>query len=128
MNFKNNETIYSQIAEYVKKKIFSGESAPGARLPAIRDFAQTCQVNPNTIVRVYQELSEEKLIYTDSTSGKFVTTDAAYIRQKREEYLEGKAARLVTEAREAGMTEEEFFRLAGKLWGAERSAKEGEGK
>ena len=82
MNFKNNETIYSQIAEYVKKKIFSGEYACGARLPAIRDFAQICQVNPNTIVRVYLQLSEEGLIYTDSTNGKYVTLDAAFVKKR----------------------------------------------
>lgn len=40
MNFKSNETIWSQIIEYVKKKIFSGAFAragsacpPSATLP-----------------------------------------------------------------------------------------------
>ena len=64
MNFKSNETIWSQIIEYVKKKIFSGAFACGQRLPAIRDFAVTCRVNPNTVVRVYAQLEEEGLIYT----------------------------------------------------------------
>ncbi len=59
MNFKSNETIWSQIIEYVKKKIFSGAFACGQRLPAIRDFAVTCRVNPNTVVRVYAQLEEE---------------------------------------------------------------------
>lgn len=116
MNFKNNETIYSQIAENVKKKIFSGEYGRGARLPAIREFAQICQVNPNTIVRVYLQLTQEKLIYTDSTNGKFVTEDAEYIRKKREEYLEEKARRLVTEVKETGMSEEEFLALAHRMY------------
>ena len=62
MYFKGNETIYSQIAEKIKKKIFSGEYPCGARLPAIRDLAVACQVNPNTVVRVYQQLSEEELV------------------------------------------------------------------
>ena len=38
MYFKGNETIYSQIAEKIKKKIFSGEYPCGTRLPAIRDL------------------------------------------------------------------------------------------
>ena len=33
----------------------------GARLPAIRDLALQCRVNPNTIVRVYAHLAEEGL-------------------------------------------------------------------
>ncbi len=116
MDFKSNETIYSQIADHIKKRIFSGQAAPGSRLPAIRDLAKTCQVNPNTVVRVYQELTDEKLVYTDSTNGKFVTPDTAYIAAKREEFLRGKAGRLVEEARETGMGKAEFLRLAEKLW------------
>ena len=94
MNFKSNETIWSQIIEYVKKKIFSGAFA-------IRDFAGTCRVNPNTVVRVYAQLEEEGLIYTDGTNGKFVTADAAFIARRREEYLRAKAGAFAEEMRGA---------------------------
>lgn len=112
MYFKGNETIYSQIAERIRKKIFSGEYACGARLPAIRDLAVACQVNPNTVVRVYQQLSEEGLIYTDGTSGKFVTPDAALLQQKKREYLRGRALLFAREAKEAGISEGEALTLA----------------
>ncbi len=112
MYFKGNETIYSQIAEKIKKKIFSGEYPCGARLPAIRDLAVACQVNPNTVVRVYQQLSEEGLIYTDGTSGKFVTPDTALLSQKKREYLRGRALQFAREAKEAGVSEGEALTLA----------------
>ena len=112
MYFKGNETIYSQIAEKIKKKIFSGEYPCGTRLPAIRDLAVACQVNPNTVVRVYQQLSEEGLIYTDGTSGKFVTPDAALLSQKKREYLRGRALQFASEAKEAGVSEGEALTLA----------------
>lgn len=116
MNFKSNETIGSQIIEYVKKKIFSGAYACGARLPAIREFALACRVNPNTIVKVYAELSAEGLIYTDSTNGKFVTTDEAFILQKREEFLREKAAAFAQEVREAGGGADEVANLLGEAF------------
>ena len=116
MNFKSNETIGSQIIEYVKKKIFSGAYACGSRLPAIRDFAVTCRVNPNTIVKVYAELAQERLIYTDSTNGKFVTTNAGFVAQKREEYLRGKAEAFAREAREAGGGAEDMLKLVGEAF------------
>lgn len=112
MYFKGNETIYSQIAEKIRKKIFSGEYACGARLPAIRDLAVACQVNPNTVVRVYQQLTDEGLIYTDGTNGKFVTPDAAFLGQKKREYLQGRAAQFAIEAKEAGLSEGEALALA----------------
>ncbi len=111
MNFKSNETIYSQITEYIKKQIFSGSYGCGTRLPAIRDLAVKCRVNPNTIVRVYAELSEEKLIYTDSTNGKFVTADAEFIAQKKRAFLEEKAAAFAGEMREAGLDGEEVTKM-----------------
>lgn len=116
MNFKNNETIYSQIADSVKKRIFSGALACGTRLPAIRDFAVLCQVNPNTIVRVYQLLADEGLIYTDSTNGKFVVNDRDYLRRKRAEYLRRRTGEFVAEVREAGMNEQEFLALAQQIF------------
>ncbi len=121
MDFKSNETIYSQIIEYIRKQIFSGSYGSGTRLPAIRDLAVKCKVNPNTIVRVYAELSEEKLIYTDSTNGKFVTADRGFIERKKREYLEEKAAAFVDEMRQAGIGSEEAIE---KL----REAFRGEGK
>ena len=111
MNFRSNETIGSQIIEYVKKKIFSGAYACGSRLPAIREFALDCRVNPNTIVKVYAELSAEGLIYTDSTNGKFVTTDAAFVLRKREEFLREKAGEFAREVREAGGSAEDVTDL-----------------
>ena len=119
MDFKSNETIYSQITEYLKKQIFCGCFASGARLPAIRDLAVLCRVNPNTIVRVYAQLTEEKLIYTDSTNGKFVTSDGAFILQKKREFLKQKAEAFAKEVREAGLDGKEAVRMLGEIFGGQ---------
>lgn len=116
MNFKNNETIYTQIADHVRKRIFAGGYARGERLPAIRDFAMFCQVNPNTIVRVYQELTEEGLIYTDSTLGKFVTSDAAFIERKKQAYVADKTKQFVASIKESGVTKGQFMELVGLVF------------
>lgn len=123
MDFKSNETIYSQIIEYIKKQIMSGSYASGARLPAIRDLALKCRVNPNTIVRVYAHLAEEGLIYTDSTNGKFVTTDEEHILQKKREYLESKAAAFAREMREAGLKSEEVTTMLQDIMQGEEDEK-----
>jgi len=38
-------------------------------------------------VRVYQEFSEEGLIYTDSTNGKFLSINKQFIEERKSEYL-----------------------------------------
>lgn len=124
MDFKSNETIYSQIIEYIKKQIFSGSYGSGMRLPAIRDLAMRCRVNPNTIVRVYAALSEEGLIYTDSTNGKFVTMDRGYILQKKREFLEEKTKIFAKEMQDAGLNADEVTEILEKLFAEEKDKEE----
>ena len=112
MEFKSNQTIASQIADFVKREIFSGRYEPGQKVPPIREFAAFCCVNPNTVVKVYAELEAEGLIYTDSTLGKFVNADERGIAEKREEYLRARMGEFRTELKGCGVDEEEFMKLA----------------
>ena len=114
MEFKSNQTILSQIVDYMKKEIFSGRYAPGQKIPPIREFAVFCSVNPNTVAKAYQALEDEKLIYTDSTLGKFLTTNKLFLKKKRDEYLEFEMAQFKEELKKCGVSEEEFLWLAKK--------------
>ena len=111
MDFKSNQTIVSQITTYMKKQIFSGKLPPGQKIAPIREFAAYCSVNPNTITKAYAALEEEKLIYTDSTLGKYVTTNRLYLKAKRLEYLQEEIRMFRQELRECGVNDEEFLRL-----------------
>ena len=111
MDFKSNQTIVSQIITYMKKQIFSGKLPPGHKIAPIREFAAFCAVNPNTITKAYAAVEEEKLIYTDSTLGKFVTPNVVYLRAKRLEYLRGEVQKFRCELTECGVSEEEFIKL-----------------
>lgn len=82
-----NISIYVQIAEYLRIEIFSGSLKPGDKLLSIRDMAIELEVNPNTIKRVYQELLDDGLIYTNKTLGNFVTEDKKLIEYKKKTYL-----------------------------------------
>lgn len=111
MDFKSNQTIVSQIITYMKKQIFSGKLSPGHKIAPIREFAAYCSVNPNTITKAYAALEEDKLIYTDSTLGKFVTPNTLYLKAKRREYLQEQMRLFKQELKECGVDEEEFMNL-----------------
>lgn len=87
MKFKENQTISSQIIAYLKKKIFSGEYLSGDKLPSIRELAIFCKVNPNTIVKVYEQLENEGLVFTEAAAGIFVTLDKEAINRGRDNLL-----------------------------------------
>ena len=81
--FKNGIPIYLQIIDQIKRQIVSGELAPGSRIPAVRDLAQEAGVNPNTMQRALTQLEQEGLLYTQRTSGRFVTQEEEIMKQTR---------------------------------------------
>ena len=79
-NFKNGIPIYSQIIDEMTMRIASGEYEPGARLPSVREMATNAGVNPNTMQRAFAELERSGLVYSERTSGRFVTKDESILK------------------------------------------------
>jgi len=86
--FDNNIPIYIQLVEQLKIYIISGKIKPGDKLPSVRDLALQTQVNPNTMQKALVELEELKLIYTERTNGKYVTTDEKLINNYKRKYAD----------------------------------------
>ena len=84
-DFDNERPIYMQLTEILKIAIVSGQYALGSRLPSVRELALTAKVNPNTIQKSLIELENAKLIYTDRTNGKYVTTDDKLLAKIKKE-------------------------------------------
>jgi len=82
--FDDGRAIYSQIVEQMKLFIVSGLLPAGSKLPAVRELAQEASVNPNTMQRALSELEFTGLVYTNRTSGRFVTDDSEKIAQANE--------------------------------------------
>lgn len=87
-NFKSDLPIYSQLVEQIKLGIVSGIFKPGERLTSVRDMAMEAGVNPNTMQRALQELEREGMVYSQRTSGRFVTEDEAVIDNAKKNLAE----------------------------------------
>ncbi|MHC1693893.1 MAG: GntR family transcriptional regulator [Eubacteriales bacterium] len=84
MEYNKDQPIYIQLVDKIKGEIISGELQPGARLDSVRDMAERLKVNPNTMQRALAELEREELVYTERTSGRYVTTDEHLITALRD--------------------------------------------
>lgn len=84
-DFSGDRAIYAQIAEQVKLRIIAGIYPVGTRLPSVRDLAAEAAVNPNTMQRALSDLEREGLLYSERTSGRFVTEDSAMIAKIKTE-------------------------------------------
>ncbi|MDX9691446.1 MAG: GntR family transcriptional regulator [Acholeplasmataceae bacterium] len=90
-----NISIFVQLAEHLRIEIFSGALKPGDKILSIREMAVELEVNPNTIKRVYQELSDDGLIVTQGTLGNYVTEDTELIKNKKAFFLIHKTSEFV---------------------------------
>lgn len=86
MEFKENEAIYLQIASYVSEHILLGKWPADDKIPSVRDLAGELQVNPNTVMRTYEFLQNQEVIYNKRGIGFFVASDAIEkVKQYRKE-------------------------------------------
>lgn len=84
-----------------------------SRIPSVREMGATLGVNPNTIVRTYQLLEGDDIIYNKRGLGYFVKEGARErIKEKqRKEFLEKDLPQFKAKAELLGITKEELMKL-----------------
>lgn len=76
MDFRQNQPIYLQIAEYVCEQILLKKWKLGDKIISIRDIAVEMEVNPNTVQRAYDFLQQRNIITNRRGIGYFTEEDA----------------------------------------------------
>lgn len=89
MIFKENRPIYQQIADQICDEILAREYRDETRIPSVREHAATLGVNVSTIVRAYEHLLEQDIIYTRRGLGFFVKPGASrkILSQRKAQFL-----------------------------------------
>ena len=87
MIFRDNLSIYQQIAERICDEILDNKYPPGERIPSIREYAAQGEVNANTVVRSYEWLQQQEIIFNKRGIGYYVSPEGKHrikeIRRKR---------------------------------------------
>lgn len=110
-NLDSSRPIYLQIIERVQMDIITGRYQPGDKLPSVRDLAQEAAVNPNTMQKALSELERSGLIYSQRTSGRFITEDKELIHQMKKELAAAEVSAFVAHMKQLGITPEEIRQL-----------------
>lgn len=103
--------IYSQLVEQIKLGIVSGEWIPGQRVPAVRELAVDAGVNPNTMQRALQELERQGLMFSQRTSGRFVTEDTEMIEDAKRTLANRHITAFIRQMQALGYTRQEIVAL-----------------
>jgi len=82
--FQNDTPIYAQLIHQITQRIVAGAYKLGEKLPSVRDLAAEAGVNPNTMQRALTELERGGLVYSQRTTGRFVTEDREMIEAAKD--------------------------------------------
>lgn len=112
--FESDRPIYTQLLEKIRLNIISGTYPIGSKLPSVRDLAAEAAVNPNTMQKALAELERSELIYSQRTSGRYVTEDADMIQKIKEDMAQEKIEEFMKLMKQIGFKPEEIFILIEK--------------
>jgi DNA-binding transcriptional regulator YhcF (GntR family) len=110
MQFRESVTIYLQIADYICEKILLKQWKVEERVPSVRELAMQLEVNPNTVMRTYEFLQQQNIIYNQRGIGYFVDVEAIKnaTQYRKTEFLENELPALFRNMFLLGMDVEEL--------------------
>lgn len=116
MNFKKDQPIYLQIADFLKTKIIQEELQPGEQAPSVREIASELKVNPNTVQRAYQVLRNDDIFYAQRGLGNFVTENEEVIDSLKEEMSQETFENFLMEIKKLGYSLEKTLEKITLNW------------
>ena len=113
MEFNSNKPIYLQISDSICEKILSGEYPEEGRILSVRELGAEIGVNPNTIMRSYERLTAQGIIYNKRGIGYFISPDARklIIRSHQSEFMENELPALIHKMKLLGITKDDWTNL-----------------
>lgn len=113
MEYNEHKPIYLQNVDLMQENILRGDWREEERIPSVREMGAMVGVNPNTIIRSYQLLESQEIIYNKRGLGYFVK-DGAVARIKdnvKNEFIANELPQFKAKAQMLGITKDELVEL-----------------
>lgn len=110
-NFNDERPIYLQIMEHIQLMIISDIYKAGEKLPSVRDMASDASVNPNTMQKALTELERTGLVFSQRTTGRFITEDVNMIKEIRNNLAKDQIEKFLYNMKKIGYTKEDTIKL-----------------
>ena len=116
VEIRPGDSPYRQIVYAATKAIVSGEIAPGAAFPSVRELSQALKINPNTAQKVVAELVRDGMLDVHPGIGTVVAEGRRASAGERRSLLSDEVEQLVVEARRLGLREAEVLNAVSARW------------
>ena len=117
ISLQGKESIYEQIKSQIEKFINAGILKPGDKLPSVRSLANDLGINPNTVMKAYQELEYSGYIYTLNKKGVFVSKDLNVNSEQLED-----VKHMLTALKSSGIKKDDLHELVDEVYREENNA------
>lgn len=106
MEFDSNKPIFLQIYDSICERILSGESPEGSRILSVRDLGAEIGVNPNTVMRSYERLTNDGIIFNKRGIGYFICEGARekVLEKMREDFMQNELPGILKKIRLLGLS------------------------
>lgn len=113
MKFKESKSIYLQIADRICDEILRGQYKEEERIPSVREYAATVEVNANTVVRTFDYLQSREIVYNKRGLGYFVSPGAreVILEIRRKVFLQEELPEFFRRLKTLGISLEEIEKM-----------------
>jgi GntR family transcriptional regulator len=119
IDFSDAVPIWKQIEDGVRRLVASGSLAPGDAVPSVRELARELRVNPATVSKAYQRLTDSGVLAVRRGEGTFVAhRPADEVDAERRDLLAEQARRFAEAARTMRAGRKEALEELRRAWAA----------
>ncbi len=113
IHWNDDQPIYRQLKDLVVNMILDGSLSEGEALPSVRKVAADYQINPITVSKAYQELSDSNVVEKRRGLGMFIRTGAKLSLQESEKlhFLNEEWPKVASKMQRLGLTIEDLMSL-----------------
>lgn len=110
-DLNSDRPIYSQLVDKIKMDIVSGLYKAGDKIPSVRELAADASVNPNTMQKALAELERSGLLYSQRTSGRFITENQDLIDEIKEQIADEQIILFFERMKQLGYKKDDTLKL-----------------
>ena len=112
MEFKSHQPIYLQIYYHICEMILNGTYKSGDKIMSVREMAIEVGVNPNTVMRSYEQLQNRNIIINKRGIGFNVSENAKEIilEEQKKQFIEEELPEIIKKLKMYGISIEEIER------------------
>lgn len=120
INLQGKDSIYEQIRSQIEKFITAGILKPNDKLPSVRSLAEELGINPNTVMKAYQELEKNGYIFTLNKKGVFVSDNLS----SKKSVLRDDALNVLKALKNEGFNKEDLTEMLDEIFKEVSDAKD----